>query len=263
MITIRKLRTLKKATLRRKTAVMLQAFEQDLLADKKPDSRYFSEFLEIVAEEFSESEAVVNKAAAAADCSLRAVNSLRHEILKFLGSEPADWDMFDLSSPEEGTPNGTSPGGCKAGMHLFLDDIRSPFNIGSIFRTAEAFGLKKIFLSPDCPSPEHPRAQRTAMGCTRIVNWEYIEKENLFQRPELNGHIFALELGGCQIQEFIFPEYGLAIIGSEELGISPESRKASAGGLGIVTIPVYGIKGSINVSAAAAVMMQRWAEKVC
>lgn len=270
MITIRKLRTLKQATLRRKTAVMLQAFEQQLAEGQPPDAVYYQQFLEIVEDVFSSSERVRAKAAGAADCSLRAVNSLRHAILQELGSEPADWDMY----PEEcssgagraaGT-EGSRPSRTAVSSHsdlkIFLDDIRSPFNIGSIFRTAEAFGVEKIFLSPDCPSPEHPRAARSSMGCTGIVPWEYIDKNEVFKAGSVFQPLFALELGGAQLSDFSFPQKGTAVIGSEELGISPEARAAVSAGLGLVSIPIYGAKGSINVSSAFAIMMQRWAESV-
>ena len=99
------------------------------------------------------------------------------------------------------------------------------------------------------------------MGCTEIVDWRVEELDSAVS-GEYSAGIFALELGGTAVSEFEFPEQGTVIIGSEELGISPEARAAAQRSLGLVTIPVYGSKGSINVSTAFGILMQRWAESL-
>ncbi len=252
MITIRKLKTLKPSTLRRKIAVLLQSFEQQLLDGGTIDMNYLRQLLELTEQSFSDSKKIKAKAETAEEGSLRTLNSLRHEILKELGTEPADWDM-SVSHNSVTDSVLTAP---KSDIKIFLDDIRSPFNIGSIFRTSEAFGVSKIFLSPDCPSPEHQRARRTSMGCTETIDWEVAD------HSVLDGGlpVFALELGGTSVSEFDFPEKGIAVIGSEELGISPASRAAVSSSLGIVSIPIFGHKASVNVSVAFGIMMHRWAE---
>ncbi len=265
MITLRKLKTLKPGTLRRKTAVLLQAFEHKLAEGGNIDRVYFSGLLELITEVFAESSAVRQKAADAAGGDIRKINNLRHEILKILGTEPADWDLdpdraLVAISESEGR-RVTAPG---SGITVFLDDVRSPFNVGSIFRTAEAFGVSEIILSPDCPSPGHRRAVRSSMGCTGIINWQYMPKEELFSGggQAADVPVFALELGGTPLENFHFPGSGIAIIGSEELGISPEARRVAMNSCGLVSIPVFGSKGSLNVSVAFGIMMQRWAESV-
>jgi TrmH family RNA methyltransferase len=147
-------------------------------------------------------------------------------------------------------------------FELYLDDIRSPFNLGSIFRTAEAFGVSRILLSQDCPSPEHRRAQRSSMSCTDLVPWVRVSREDLVTGSGVfcGKDIFALELGGTEISSFDFPSEGIAVIGSEELGVSPAARAAAVNSLGLVSIPITGLKGSINVSVAFGIMMQRWVE---
>lgn len=135
---------------------------------------------------------------------------------------------------------------------MYAEDIRSPFNLGSIFRTAEAFGAEKVLVSPLCVSPEHQRAQRSAMGCTEYLPWEVMGLANL----PADVPVFALETGGTPIDEFAFPEHGIVIVGSEELGISPEALARAR--YGRVSIPMYGIKASLNVGVAFGILMQYW-----
>ena len=127
-----------------------------------------------------------------------------------------------------------------------------------MFRTAESFGVEKIFLSPFCADPLHRRAQRTAMGCIDIVPWERREFFNAPEIPELPYPVFALETGGTSISDFSFPQRGLLIAGSEELGVSPRALAAADASLGRVSIPCYGAKASLNVSVAFGITVQAW-----
>ena len=263
MITIKKLKTLKAGTLRRKLAVLLQAFENDLHGGALTDAGYLSELCLLASEYFTEPQITVasNDLKALIDGGapstelIFAVSRLRHLILAAMGAEPADWDMSRSRSAV--LASAMKPG---RRFELYLDDIRSPFNLGSIFRTAEAFGVSRIMLSPDCPPPDHRRAERTSMGTTLKVPWERRPKAYLADAAASGRRIFALELGGRGISEFDFPLDGIAVIGSEELGISPEAQKAASESGGLVSIPIIGTKGSINVSVAFGIMMQRWSE---
>jgi TrmH family RNA methyltransferase len=140
-------------------------------------------------------------------------------------------------------------------MTVYLEDMRSPFNVGSIFRTAEAFGAERILLSPRTPLPTHPRAEKTAMGASRAIPWEVAELDSLCGRTD----VFALELGGTPLDSFAFPAAGTVLVGSEELGLSPEALEIAATGLGRVSIPLAGAKRSLNVSVAVGVLLQAWA----
>ena len=211
MITIRKLKTLKAGTLKRKTAVLLQAFEEELQAGRSVNNVYLQELLKLISEAFSESRSICRKAEEAEDCTVRKINSLRHEILKELGAEPADWDLDNTHSPVAKTGGTGIKNYDDFNLRVFLDDIRSPFNLGSIFRTAEAFGIKKIFLSEDCPSPAHPRAVRSSMGCTDMIEWEYRAKEDVFRTGSAFEPFFALELGGSPLAGFRFPSAELLL----------------------------------------------------
>ncbi len=180
---------------------------------------------------------------------IRCVNDLRNGLLAEMGAEPSEWDLLShdtgrLSRSESSV----------APMSAFLEDIRSPFNVGSIFRTAEAFGAERLFLSPGTPRPDHPRAKKTARGAEAVLPWAVCGLSDLSGRPG----IFALELGGTDIRSFRFPEEGMALIGSEELGLSPEALGLADAGLGRVTIPLSGAKRSLNVSVAFGILMQAW-----
>ncbi len=180
---------------------------------------------------------------------MRGVNLLRNDVLAALGAEPSEWDLL---SPLSGglTRTGTS-------VHpitVYLEDMRSPFNVGSVFRTAEAFGAERMLLSPRTPRPDHPRARKTARGAEAVLPWDVCGLEALDGMPGA----FALELGGTDIGSFAFPQAGVALIGSEELGLSPEALRLADAGLGRVSIPLLGAKRSLNVSVAFGILMQAW-----
>lgn len=185
----------------------------------------------------------------------RAVNNVKHLLLAATGRDQSDWDF--TSSDGRLDPARRQ---IFNGMYVYMEDIRSPFNVGAMFRTAEIFGVEKIFLSQFCADPRHRRAERTAMGCADIVPWE---RRGFFDCEENSGlpyPVFALETGGIPIDRFPFPRQGLLIAGSEELGVSPRALAAADASLGRVSIPVYGAKASLNVSVAFGIALQAWAQ---
>jgi TrmH family RNA methyltransferase len=184
---------------------------------------------------------------------IRALNTVRHILLAETGRQTADWDFIDHQGCLYPAKRRSFPG-----MRVYLEDIRSPYNVGAMFRTAESFGAEKISLSPLCADPLHPRANRTAMGCVEVIPWERVE--NLAGLGE--GPFFALETGGVPLSEFRFPPRAVILTGSEELGISPEALDMAERSLGRVTIPSYGAKGSLNVSVAFGIVMQAWAAEI-
>ena len=84
--------------------------------------------------------------------------------------------------------------------------------------------------------------------------WEVADVASLRGR----GGLFALELGGTPLEEFRFPSAGMVLIGSEELGLSPEALSLADEGCGRVSIPLAGAKRSLNVSVAFGILMQAW-----
>ncbi len=171
-----------------------------------------------------------------------------YRTLSILGESVADWDKVT----EEGEIAWDERR--LFDHYLYLDHLRSPYNVGSIFRSAEAFGVKKIFLSPGSASPLHERAKRTSRNTTEGVEWAYRELE------EIEKPVFALELGGEDITSFRFPKDAVCIIGSEEDGVSGRALGIADKSLGRVSIRQYGVKGSINVASAVAILLQYWAK---
>lgn len=189
---------------------------------------------------------------------LRACNLGRNALLKILGTFPAEWDLIIAPHQvSEDAKNGiVKERSFYPGLYVYAEDIRSPFNLGSIFRTAEAFGAEKVFLSPGCTNPEHPRAVRSAMGCDEVIPYERVALEDL---PK-DLPIFALETGGTDIRNFDFPKKGIVVIGSEELGVSPDALAMAKAGT--VTIPMTGVKASLNVGVAFGILMERWTSSI-
>ena len=74
--------------------------------------------------------------------------------------------------------------------------------------------------------------------------------------------MFALEEGGTPIEEFVFPERGTVLVGSEELGLSPEALDIARKSRGIVTIPMFGVKRSLNVSVAFGILLYVWSKRI-
>ena len=188
---------------------------------------------------------------------LRVCNVARNALLVIIGTFPAEWDLVIAPHTPPADENGVvRKRDFFEGMCVYAEDIRSPFNIGSIFRTAEAMGADKVFISPRCIDPTQPRAIRSGMGCIETMGWERLDLENL----PADLPVFALETGGTDINEFVFPEKGICIIGSEELGVSPDALKKAT--YGHVTIPMKGLKASLNVGVAFGILMQKWVEAI-
>jgi TrmH family RNA methyltransferase len=251
-----RLQELSPRTRLRKIARILQGIEIGAAGGHAPEPGYLVDMLRHMGEGIP---AGVEKAAAAlcglipcpqdSPALIRAVNDLRHAILSELHAEPAEWDLVNAHTGRldrsELLP---------LPMDIYLEDIRSPFNVGSIFRTAEAFGARRILLSPRTPLPSHPRALRTSLGAAAALPWEQVG----LTAVESMGGVFALELGGISIDRFPFPHGGIVLVGSEELGLSPEALRLADGQCGRVSIPLGGAKRSLNVSVAFGILMHAW-----
>ena len=103
-------------------------------------------------------------------------------------------------------------------MVVYLEEVRSPFNVGSMFRTAEAFGAQRILLSARTPLPSHPRALETALGAESVLPWE---RADLGAAESLGG-VFALSSEAPRSAALSFQGAGV-LVGSEELGLSPDA----------------------------------------
>ena len=187
----------------------------------------------------------------------RVCNCARNHLLAIIGTLPAEWDLVIAPHASPFDKNGTvRERDFYTGMCVYAEDIRSPFNLGSIFRSAEAFGVDKVYLSPFCTDPRQTRALRSGMGCIEMLGWE---RRTLSDLPH-ELPVFALETGGTPISEFVFPKRGICLIGSEELGLSPQALARAE--YGRVSIPMKGLKASLNVGVAFGVLLAAWTQSV-
>lgn len=246
MISARKIRTLKPRVQLRRAA---DAFHEAAASD--PGREYLDEVMDIIrASDVLDAEDKEKIGFFYSKGDSLSYEDIYYRILTALGDVPADWDTVDEEGNIDWSSRSILP------HYLFLDHLRSPYNVGSIFRSAEAFQVAGIYIAPGSASPEHPRARRTSRGTVDGVDWREAELSAI---PS-GIPVFALETGGEDIAEFRFPESGICIIGSEEDGISPEARKMAESSYGIVSIPQHGAKGSLNVSSAVAILLYKWQE---
>lgn len=184
----------------------------------------------------------------------RLCNYARNALLAVIGTFPAEWDL--VIAPHSSEKLTVEKRNFFPGVSVYAEDIRSPFNVGSIFRTAEAMGCESVYISPGCTDPGQAKAVRSGMGCIETLGYTRCALDQL---PE-DKPVFVLETGGTALDEFEFPEEGIVIIGSEELGVSPEALKRAT--YGRVTIPMTGLKASLNVGVAFGILMQAWVDAI-
>ncbi len=145
----------------------------------------------------------------------------------------------------------------KTPLIVILDNIRSLNNIGSVFRTCDAFAIEKIYLCGITAQPPHKDIHKTALGATDSVDWEYAENIlTLVNKLKADGvKIASIEQAenSTQLQDFKpKPQQKLAIIfGNEVKGVQQAIVNASDYCL---EIPQYGTKHSLNISVSCGVV---------
>jgi tRNA G18 (ribose-2'-O)-methylase SpoU len=146
----------------------------------------------------------------------------------------------------------------KTPLILVLDDIRSLHNIGSVFRTADAFLIEKIILCGITATPPNKEIHKTALGATETVTWEHRENvlEVITDLKKENITTLAIE----QVESSIFlqdfkvdkkQKYAL-IFGNEVYGVAQEAVALCDG---CIEIPQLGTKHSLNISVSAGIVV--------
>jgi tRNA G18 (ribose-2'-O)-methylase SpoU len=147
----------------------------------------------------------------------------------------------------------------KTPIIIILDNVRSLNNIGSVFRTADAFLVEAIYLTGICAKPPHREIHKTALGATETVHWEYFEevKEAVAQIKEKDFELVLIEQTDKSVAlEDYQPnkdKKGIALVfGNEVKGVSdsiiPDADLA-------VEIAQFGSKHSINISVCAGIVV--------
>lgn len=141
-------------------------------------------------------------------------------------------------------------------IYVILDNIRSRENIGSIFRTADAARVDKIYLCGITPTPPHQKISKTALGAENWIPWEYHKQTwRLLKELKANNiYIAAIEQLPKAINYKKFkPKFPLALVlGNEVKGLSDRILRYADK---IVAIPMYGKKESLNVAVAAGIVI--------
>lgn len=146
----------------------------------------------------------------------------------------------------------------KTPLIIVLDDIRSLHNIGSVFRTADAFLIEKIYLCGITATPPNKEIHKTALGATDTVTWEY-RKDVLEVIQDLKStgiNVLAIEQvqEAMLLQDFV-PEAGAKyalVFGNEVKGVAQEAVSLCNGS---IEIPQLGTKHSLNISVSAGIVV--------
>lgn len=140
---------------------------------------------------------------------------------------------------------------------LVLDNVRSMQNVGSIFRTADAFLIKQIILCGITATPPHRDILKTALGATETVDWKYVEStqdaiQDLLQQQYRVAVVEQVEQA-TSLQHFIWDSKPIALVfGHEVNGVSQEVVDQSQLA---IEIPQWGSKHSFNVAVSAGIVL--------
>lgn len=141
---------------------------------------------------------------------------------------------------------------------VVMDNIRSMHNVGSVFRTADAFLVGAIFLCGYTPKPPHRDIQKTALGATDTVDWMYFETtmEAVKHLKEKGYRVCAIEQaeGSIMLNDFNYDgkEKLALVFGNEVDGVNTEVLQLCDA---CIEIPQQGMKHSLNISIAAGVVL--------
>lgn len=153
----------------------------------------------------------------------------------------------------------------KTPLIIILDDIRSLNNIGSVFRTSDAFLVEKIFLCGITATPPNKEIHKTALGATETVSWEYSENVlEVIEKLKSEGvKVYAIE----QVESAIFlqdfeiendQKYAL-VFGNEVFGVAQKAVEICNG---TIEIPQLGTKHSLNIAVSAGIVIWDFFKKM-
>ena len=146
----------------------------------------------------------------------------------------------------------------KMPVRIILDNIRSLMNVGSVFRTSDAFLIKEIILCGITATPPHREIQKTALGATESVDWRYMEStaDAVRELQQQDIKVYAVE----QAEEskmldqvtFSFNNEIAIVMGNEVKGVSDEVMKLVDD---CIELPQFGTKHSLNISVTTGILI--------
>ena len=146
----------------------------------------------------------------------------------------------------------------KMPLIVVLDNVRSQYNVGSVFRTSDAFRVECIYLCGISATPPHQEIHKTALGAEDTVNWKYFKdtKEAILKLKSEGYYIYSIEQveGSVMLENLQLDaskKYAV-VLGNEVKGVQQEVVDLSDG---CIEIPQYGTKHSLNVSTTAGIII--------
>ncbi len=200
------------------------------------------------------------------ECHLRMPTNLSVEIVELcpfcMNKMKPVGEPFQNSVPAASNTESASPI-----IHILLDNLRSVFNVGSIFRSANGAAVAHIYCCGTTPTPDHPKFIKSGLGAEETVSWTYSRNAlNTTKMLITQGfHVVSLEISGNSDSIFglshqmLIHEKLLLVVGNEISGIDPEILSLSENR---IHIPMLGTKTSLNVSIAAAIAMYAYRFKL-
>jgi len=141
---------------------------------------------------------------------------------------------------------------------VVLDNIRSAYNVGSIFRTSDAFLIECIFVCGYTPPPTHRSVHKTALGAVETVDWMQFDMINdaIIQLKQNDYTVYAIEQAeqSISLEKFAVPSNKkiAVVFGNEITGVQETMMQQCDG---CIEIPQHGMKHSLNVSVAAGIVL--------
>ncbi len=143
-------------------------------------------------------------------------------------------------------------------IYIILDDVLDTYNIGSVFRLADAVGAKKVYLCAGSETPPNHRIKKASINTTEIVDWEYFPT-TMEAIKDLRSKIHDIQIVAVELAEGAVPytdyEFKLPvalIVGHETNGVSTEVLRACDA---VVELPMYGVNISLNVMVSLAIVL--------
>lgn len=144
-----------------------------------------------------------------------------------------------------------------------LVSLRSLYNVGSVFRSADGIGAHKIFLTGFTGTPKQAGLRKTSLGAEEAIPWEYVKSTSqVIKQLKKEGYdIIGLEKNelSTDMRQWKAHAKTAILLGNEERGLSPRIQKLCDQ---IVHLPMNGVKESLNVSVAAGVIGYLWLSKL-
>lgn len=153
----------------------------------------------------------------------------------------------------------------KIPLVVVLDEVRSLHNVGSVFRTSDAFKVERICLCGITATPPHPEMHKTALGAEDTVAWTYhTDTLDVIGQLHAAGYtVFAIEQceGSTMLQDIALSSEGkyAVVLGNEVKGVKQEVVNACDG---CIEIPQFGTKHSLNVSVTAGIIIWEFARRI-